>query len=203
MIMSEQCVTPGLVNTSTKPVGRRFRCPFWGSSEVLLAARPGQRIQVGRVAFMSAWVKAYKPHHQKSRTQVRLFFILLGKDFVRHLLDNPRAGIDRPPNCHRRLASLTFGMAKKIFVAPERSSLSRSQSETSTVAGKSPRPWFGEAAAGQATRAPNAAARPSSLLDTRVVDCGGPCRLGRKSSKNILRRSSRDITKQSQLKHSL
>jgi hypothetical protein len=65
-------------------------------------------------------------------------------------------------------------MAKKAAVktaAPERGSPSRSTSETSTVTGKSQRNRPVEAAAGQETRAPKAA-RPSALLDTRVVYCG-------------------------------
>jgi len=45
-------------------------------------------------------------------------------------------------------------------------------SETSTVTGKSQRIRPLEAAAGQETRAPKAAARPSSRLDTHVIYCG-------------------------------
>src|SRR5260221_6755695 len=63
-------------------------------------------------------------------------------------------------------------MAKKASGAVERGSPSRSMSETSTVAGKSSRARSGEAAAGRETRAPKTVARPSSLLDTRVVYCG-------------------------------
>jgi len=37
----------------------RFRCPFRVGIEVLLATRLGQRPQVGRVALLSASVKAY------------------------------------------------------------------------------------------------------------------------------------------------
>ena len=63
-------------------------------------------------------------------------------------------------------------MAKKISgQSVERGSPSRSTSEPSTVAGKSPRARSGEAAAGQETRAPKTA-KPSALLDTRVVYCG-------------------------------
>ncbi len=77
-------------------------------------------------------------------------------------------------------------MAKKISLAPERGSPSRSTSETSNAAGKSPRNRPLETAAGQETRAPQTAkislarrtgegrgeGRPSSLLDTRVAYCG-------------------------------
>ena len=65
-------------------------------------------------------------------------------------------------------------MAKKSAgqsTSPERGSPSRSPSKTSNAAGKSPRTRQVGAAAGQETRAPQSA-RPSSLLDTRVVYCG-------------------------------
>src|ERR1035441_8819072 len=65
-------------------------------------------------------------------------------------------------------------MAKKPAgqsTSPERGSPSRSPSKTSNAAGKSPRTRQVGAAAGQETRAPQSA-RPSSLLDTRVVYCG-------------------------------
>ena len=65
-------------------------------------------------------------------------------------------------------------MAKKISGATERGSPSRSLSETSNVVNvvsKSSRIRAGEAAAGQETRAPKPA-KPSALLDTRVVYCG-------------------------------
>ena len=42
-----------------------FRCPFRVGREVLLAARLGQRPQVGRAALLSAGVTAYKPHHYR------------------------------------------------------------------------------------------------------------------------------------------
>ena len=65
-------------------------------------------------------------------------------------------------------------MAKKSAgqsTSPERGSPGRSPSKTSNAAGKSPRTRQVEAAAGQETRAPQSA-RPSSLLDTRVIYCG-------------------------------
>ena len=40
-----------------------FRCPFRVGIEVLLAARLGQRPQVGRAALLSAVVTACKPRH--------------------------------------------------------------------------------------------------------------------------------------------
>jgi hypothetical protein len=63
-------------------------------------------------------------------------------------------------------------MAKKISVAPERGSPSRSTSITFNVAGKSPRARSGQAAAGQETRAPDGGRLQRPLLDTRVVYCG-------------------------------
>ena len=62
--------------------------------------------------------------------------------------------------------------AKANAEKPERGSPSRSLPETSTAAGKSQRHRPVEATAGQETHAPKTAARPSSLLDTRVVYCG-------------------------------
>jgi hypothetical protein len=54
----------------------KFRCSFRVGREVLLAARLEQRPQVGRVALLSALVKAYKPRHREGRTQVRPFAFL-------------------------------------------------------------------------------------------------------------------------------
>src|ERR1022692_2179533 len=45
--------------------------------EVLPAMRLGQRLHSGRAALLNVWVKAYKPCHQWSRMQVRLFFYLM------------------------------------------------------------------------------------------------------------------------------
>jgi len=61
--------------------------------------------------------------------------------------------------------------AAEESASPERGSPSRSTSGIANVTGKSPRARSGEAAAGQETRAPKAA-KPSALLDTRVIYCG-------------------------------
>jgi hypothetical protein len=53
---------PGLILR----MGLGFRCPFRVGIGVLLAARLGQRPQVGRVALLSALVKAYKPYHHEA-----------------------------------------------------------------------------------------------------------------------------------------
>ena len=68
--------------------------------------------------------------------------------------------------------STTKTPGRKVDEKLERGSPSRSPSETSTVTGKSRHNRPLEAAAGQETRAPKTAARPSALLDTRVVYCG-------------------------------
>jgi hypothetical protein len=48
-----------VIRSDTVLLQIEFRCPFRVGREVLLAARPGQRPQVGRVALLSALVKAY------------------------------------------------------------------------------------------------------------------------------------------------
>ncbi len=67
--------------------------------------------------------------------------------------------------------STTKTPGRKVDEKLERGSPSRSPSETSTVTGKSRHNRPLEAAAGQETRAPKPA-KPSTLLDTRVVYCG-------------------------------
>ena len=67
--------------------------------------------------------------------------------------------------------STTKTPRRQVDEKPERGSPGRSTSETSTLTGKFRRRRPVAAAAGQETRAPQAA-RPSALLDTRVVYCG-------------------------------
>ena len=52
----------------------KFRCSYRVGREVLPARRSEQRSSSCCLALLNAWMKAYKPHRQRGRTQVRPFF---------------------------------------------------------------------------------------------------------------------------------
>jgi len=62
----------------------------------LLAARLGQRPQVGRVALLNALVKAYKPYHHRAGRKSGSFFVFIF-NFSRPIFDQCPADTEEFP----------------------------------------------------------------------------------------------------------